>query len=440
MLVEFSVENYRSFKERVTFSMLASDSTAHEEANVVTMPDGTRLLKSAVIYGANASGKSNLIRAMEYLGVFIANSANLSPNIHYYRDTFALDKEWISRPIKFDVIFYVKETKYAYGIVFEESAIKEEYLYSFDDGKQLVVFERSLDIIIPDEMGLQLAYKYSHEFGSNPNWKKLNEITQFVVPYKSFLSVAVALNQLELLGVYSVLCGLKKYTIDRTVEILRGAGNLSKDTPLYGGGYHDFVKNAIHWVKEIDVGITNVLFPYYGKLLSDNNKKDNSDATSMYKKILAKITTLHGDENELNFLEHESEGTKAFFAMAVAIAEKRFIRSIMLVDELSCHFHPLLSKRVVEIFNSKKDTSRSQLIFTTHDTNLLDLDLFRRDQIWFVEKSTETGASEIFSLHDFDDMPVDSSEIDVEKSYLYGAYGAIPFIKDGLIDGGEGNE
>ena len=112
----------------------------------------------------------------------------------------------------------------------------------------------------------------------------------------------------------------------------------------------------------------------------------------------------------------------------------------MLVDELSNHFHPLLSKRVVEIFNSKNNTSRSQLIFTTHDTNLLDLDLFRRDQVWFVEKSPETGASEIFSLHDFGDMPADGSDIDVEKSYLYGAYGAIPFIKDRLNDGGDKNE
>jgi len=431
MLVEFSVENYRSFKDKVTFSMLASDSTAHEDANVVTMPDGTRLLKSAVIYGANASGKSNLISAMEYLGKFIADSANLSPNIHYYRDTFALDKEWESKPIKFDVIFYVGDTKYAYGIEFGENAIQEEYLYLLTSDMRILVFERKL-------LNTEI-HEYSYEFGTAPDQKKLKEIARFVAHYKSFLSVAVSLNQNQMLGSYNTLSRLKAYTLDKPVEILR-AGDQSKDTLLYGGYFHNCINMATYWVKQIDIGITSIRIPYDGNLLGDSNKADKSNAADVYNKILGKITTLHGNENELNFLAHESEGTKAFFAMAIAIAEKQVNSGLMLVDELSNHFHPLLSKRVVEIFNNKNNTSRSQLIFTTHDTNLLDLDLFRRDQIWFVEKSTETGASEIFSLHDFDDVPVDGSDIDVEKSYLYGAYGAIPFIKGGLNAGGEGNE
>jgi len=143
MLVEFSVQNYLSFKDKVTLSMIASDDECHEETNIITLEDGKRYLRSAVIYGANASGKSNLIAAMSFMSSFIYQSQERKPDESINIEPFALDDSCKNKASRFDVIFYKEGTKYAYGLALSSKDVQEEYLYYFDNNRQRTIFERT---------------------------------------------------------------------------------------------------------------------------------------------------------------------------------------------------------------------------------------------------------------------------------------------------------
>ena len=153
----------------------------------------------------------------------------------------------------------------------------------------------------------------------------------------------------------------------------------------------------------------------------------------MYNNIISihEISKGDGTHSKVNFkfYSNESEGTHVFFSIALAIAEKISRGGVFLKDELSNSLHTILSKYIVKIFHSNENILNTQIIFTTHDTHLLDLDLFRRDQIWFLEKNPSTGASNLYSLYDFDISVEKKDAVDIEKGYLLGIYGAIPFIE-----------
>jgi len=181
-------------------------------------------------------------------------------------------------------------------------------------------------------------------------------------------------------------------------------------------------EKAVNWVKTIDVRISNIQ--------AEPDLFSRDDFETIHDRITStqKIANDDGTQSEISFsfFKEESSGTQVFFALALAAITKMQHGEIFLADELNKSLHPLLSNHIVNLFHdTENNTSNSQLIFTTHDTNLLDLDLFRRDQIWFVEKNPDTGASDLYSLCDFGD----EADIDAEKGYLMGIYGAIPFIK-----------
>lgn len=427
MLVEFSVENYLSFKDRATFSMLASDDNEHEDTNIITLSDGKRLLKSAVIYGANASGKSNLITAMGFMSSFVYLSQERKPDEPINIEPFALDENSKNKPSKFDVIFYKNGVKYAYGLTLTVKDVLEEYLYYFENDKQRTVFERVNKI----------EYNFNDEYGKNPDLQTLEYFRQFTANNKPYLSVAVMLNYTKVMGVYNWINDMYQYSNSTPYHILRtGYFDINADKEKID----TIVKMAVNWVKKVDVGITDIQIKEDKELFKDDYFNNGKYTWDNYVKILNNIISTHEADNDdgtrfkgdFKFYSNESNGTRAFFSIALAIAEKMSRGGVFLKDELSDALHTLLSKHIVEFFNDAENTSNSQLIFTTHDTNLLDLDLFRRDQIWFVEKNPDTGATDIYSLCDFGNK----TDANIEKGYLLGIYGAIPFIGGDSSDGG----
>ncbi|MCL1883290.1 MAG: ATP-binding protein [Defluviitaleaceae bacterium] len=419
MLVEFSVENYLSFKDKVTFSMVASDDTCHEETNIITLADGKRYLKSAVIYGANASGKSNLMTAMGFMSNFVYLSQERKPDEPINVETFALSANCKNEPTRFDVVFYKGGVKYAYGLTLTAKDVLEEYLYRFEGDKQRTIFERE-NIT---------EYTFNDEYGENEDAQVLEYFRKFTANNKPYLSVAVMLNYTPVMDAYNWIEDLYQYTNITPYNILRrGYFDANADSKKADS----IVKTAVEWLKKVDVGITGIKINEDKELFKDDYFNNGKYTWDNYVKILNNIISTHESGNgdgvrekvDFKFYSSESAGTQTFFSLALAIADKMARGGVFLKDELNSALHTLLSKHVVEIFNNADESSQSQLIFTTHDTNLLDLDLFRRDQIWFTEKHPDTGATGIFSLHDFGDRV----DVDVEKGYLLGIYGAIPFI------------
>ena len=423
MLVEFSVENFRSFKDKVTLSLLASDDTRHESTNVITLSNGRRLLKSAVIYGANASGKSNLVLAMDIMSVIIATSHTMRPDDAIRVTPFKLCLDSINKPSKFDVMFYCNNVKYAYGFVASKKEVIEEYLYSFQPGSDEaeVLFSRE--------------NRSEYTFTDNEDKRVLEHISQVTnMDNKLFLSTAIVFSYKKFTDAYNWLCDMYSYSYRAAYDILR-KGFFEENTN--SEMFRNYVGQVMEWVKEIDVGISSIKIDTDTDLFKDRYSFDNDNTYERYTKILQNIHTVHKvkfpngaiENTEFKFMD-ESIGTRTFFVTALAIAEKISKGGIFIVDELNHSLHTLLARHIVKLFHSPVDIGKyPQLLFTTHDTNLLDLGIFRRDQIWLMEKNPDTGATDMFSLCDFDDDDQDNERyIDIEKGYLSGVYGAIPYL------------
>jgi len=409
--------------------MVASDDTSHEESNIINLGDGKRYLKSAVIYGANASGKTNLLKAMDFMSSFIYLSQERKPDELINVEPFALDTECKNKPSIFDVIFYAGGKKYAYGITLTAKDVQEEYLYYFENDKQRTIFERTN---VTD-------YSFSDEHGENPDIQILEYFRKFTANNKPYLAIAVMLNFTQVMDAYNWISDMYPYTSVASYNILRsGYFDINADKEKVDS----IVNTAIEWVKKVDVGISEIHIKENKELFKDDYIHNGKYTWDNYVKIMNNIISTHevsdGDVSsriDFKFYGNESSGTQTFFTVALSMAEKMSRGGVFVKDELDSALHSLLSKHIVNIFNTADDLKKAQLIFTTHDTNLLDLDVFRRDQIWFTEKNPDTGATDIFSLHDFGD----TTGVDVEKGYLLGIYGAIPFIKGHLADGGGAN-
>jgi len=422
MLVEFSVENYRSFKDKVTFSMLASDDNSYEHSNVISIADGTRILKSAVIYGANASGKSNLIYALEFISLLLYKSRKMNPG-EPIEDVmpFKLCPELKNKPSRFEVMFYSDGVKYVYGFAVTRTEVLEEYLHRFDSNsdESLVMFsrDRSLD--------------KEYEFVNVAKPDVLEYLCQFNAENKLYLSTAVLFNYSDFNSIYNTLVDLEYFKYIAPYRALR-EGYFDKNT--VSDTARTWIEKAVKWVSAIDVGISDIPIQENRDLFENDFTWGNDDYWDKYLKILKTIDTIHTAQAtqysaNFNFFGEESLGTRNFFTTAISIAEKMSRSGVFIADEL-VHMHTLLVQHIVGLFhNLNENPNQSQMIFTTHDTNLLNSEIFRRDQIWFMEKNPDSGASDLYSLYDYE-LPENAKEddIDIEKGYLFGIYGAIPFL------------
>ncbi|HIH31505.1 TPA: AAA family ATPase [Candidatus Woesearchaeota archaeon] len=411
MLIEFSIENFRSIKEKVTFSMIATKDISLDGNLIKDVLKEDTLLKSAVIYGANASGKTNVILALGFLKALVMNSHNHQKGQEIRFTPFKLDKKYLTKPTKMSIVFMKNEVKYHYEVSFDNEKVIEESLYYYPNNKKAVIFSRS------DSKGFKFTIDEKEQKVISertlPNVLYLSKSTQ-----ENYKKTAEAFDwfkdNLQVVGTtdHPALANF-------TIELMK------KDAEL-----KSYVLKAL---LEADVGIDDV--STISKKVSPEDLKNLPP--EVIKLILGdkpeieayQIQTLHKGV-VFDFQDEESEGTKRIFSLIGPWIDALKNGRILVVDEIDTKLHHLLNIFLIKLFHDPtQNKSNAQLIFTTHNTNLLDQDIFRRDQIWFTEKNPEKGSSDLYSLTEYSPR----KDKDIEKGYLAGKYGALPFIKENRI-------
>lgn len=399
MLIEFSVKNFWSFKDKVTLSM--EKGSGEENLDSIVSINNLDLLKSIAIYGANASGKSNILRAINCATYMVKHSTMLPLGTEWdFIKPFLFDKETQAKPSEFEFIFIANNTKYRYYFSADSVRIYDEILDAYYSQKPTNIFTR--------------INTNNYEFNSDKN--KLESLSANNTENKLFLATATTWNYSKTRDAY--------LWFSNSVESYNSFNEISEqDLKEYSNDQKDLKKFTLKLLKEADILIKDISVNY-----------SNKDITSMYVNNKVNIELEHAikDNNnlyhsyKLNF-DAESSGTRALFTLAPYLKRAFENNKVIVVDELEKSLHPSLVEFIVKLFNNKKiNKSNSQLIFTTHATNLLNLELLRRDQIWFTEKNPENGVSDLYPL---DSFSVRKDE-NIQKGYINGRYGAIPFIRD----------
>ncbi|MFA5879436.1 MAG: ATP-binding protein [Candidatus Margulisiibacteriota bacterium] len=423
MLIEFSVANFRSIKERITLSMVAGSLKNELSENVISRPELTfNLLKSAVIYGANASGKSNLILALKFMRYMILSSAKESQSSELIPDeTFKLSEETENVPSAFEIVFVCDGVRYRYGFEVTPKNVVKEYLFHVPKKIETVLFSRSNQVY-----ELKGIYK-----------KEAKDIVAKTRENTLLLSAVAQWN-----GEIS-----RKITDWFMASLNCISGNREKSYPGFtiDKCENDNTKKQIlDLLKIADLGIDGFEVeekevPFED--LPEGLRRFITSNTDKKPPIEINIYTNHTKYNtklepasivKFDLDEIESEGTKKLFALAGPILDTLSNGKTLIVDEMDSKLHPLLTQTIIKLFHSTIiNPKNAQLIFATHDTNILTHDFFRRDQIWFTEKN-KYGATDLYSLQDYKISNGSKIRKDATyaKDYILGKYGAIPFIGD----------
>jgi len=433
MLIRFIVSNFLSFDEEREFNMLAGAFKTHKHH--VYSSGKLDLLKSAAIYGANGAGKSNLIKAIDFLqSIVLEGGIKKSVN----DKKFKLNKSNVDKPISFEIEFSYEKKIYSYGVSLNQNFVTEEWLYeSGVTTEAKMIFERKLTKSGKQE--LKLADKYQ----KTPKQKLLRELMEesLLKSGELFLSKS---EELKIDTIESVRSFISK----RLIIIYPNSKSLSFIPQLVNSKKFSSFANEL--LQAFDTGVTELavesidIEKYFGsedielkaeiiEKLEDGDdiifesengsvlitKEDNN---IVVKKMLALHVNNEGQDISFD-LENESDGTKRLLDFIPAFDKILQLDVTFIIDEIDQSLHPALLKALVTKIMSD-ETTKGQLIFTTHESYLLDLDIFRQDEIWFVEKDKKTGSSQIYSLSDFKPR----YDLDIRKGYLKGRFGAIPFL------------
>lgn len=411
MLIEFSITNFLSFKEKNTFSMIASSDSTLED-NYVSV-GSNKLLKTTAIYGANASGKSNLFKILALISNMIKQSNFINPNVMLPIISFKLDKETTKKTSEFEIKFLIDGVRYIYGFEADAKNIYKEYLIYYPNGRPVKVFNRNnineYSFNAVDEKNLNdikdknTANKFFIATATNWNFEKTKKAFEFLTEK---LVVIMSYEQLSNYS-YNMYFNDKDKTLEKfALKFLERADFNIKGYKVIRDGMTD----------ELDSTLSNVM--------------NSFTPTNM---PAFKVNTTHvvnGDEYDFDISE-ESLGTQVIFSIIPVIKDAIDKGKVILVDEFDKSMHPYISKYIVELFNdSDINKKNAQLIFNTNDTNLLDLELLRRDQIWFTEKNPISEESTLYALDDFSVRKFEN----IEKGYLLGRYGAVPFLVNNYAD------
>ena len=406
MILEFSIANFLSFKDKVTFSMLANASNGLDDNYIIS--NNCKVLKTTAIYGANASGKTNLFKILTIVISMLRSSNITNINAKLPIVPFKLDKNTIDKPSEFEIKFIVDDVRYVYGFIADINKIYEEYLYYYPNGRETKIFDRTS------------TNDYSF---SQKDEKFLNDIASKNAPNKFFIATATNWNYEKTKIPYKFL------SVD--INTFNNLGGL-RDLALreYLKNDKELKKFALDFLKKADLNIEDY------KVLETDVPDDVLAAIPDYiktgmimeekPKVFTALFKHKGSNIELSF-EEESMGTQIIFGFIPFIMDAFNNKRVVVVDELDKSLHPYLVEMIVQMFNDPDiNKNGAQLIFNTHDTNLLKLNILRRDQIWFTEKDNKTGISDLYSLSDFSVRKMEN----IEKGYMLGRYGAVPFIKN----------
>jgi uncharacterized protein len=419
MIIEFTVGNFRSFYEKKTINFEAKGISELQQ-NVIKY-EKYKLLRSAVIYGANSSGKSNLIKALDQMRDNVLNSVKLNDldELDYF--PFLLSDDGELSPTFFEIIFLNNNKRYRYGFEYNLKEIINEWLFVGSNSKN----ETPLFIRTKDGIGVSEKFEEGKgkEVSTNDNRLFISLVAQ--------LGGDVSKQIIEWFRKYNALSGLDHkgfdgYSlrmIDKKLEGYNEALSLFQNLKL---GFKD--------VKITESELNSLNFPEsFPKSLQSRLLKE------MTGKTMKKLKTVHNkyDKNGniigtvlLDKEDNESEGTNKIMDLSGPIFNSLLLGKFLIIDELDSKLHPLITTYIVNLFNNPEtNPNNAQLLFSTHDTNLLSTDLFRRDQIWFTEKD-EIEQTDLYSIYDINlpDGTKIRNDSNLEKNYIRGRYGAIPFI------------
>jgi len=415
MLIEFSVTNFRSFRERQTLSMVAGRLSEHAETH--TFESGLagfdRLLATTALYGPNASGKTNLMRALHVMQQTVLTSAATSLALGDWRMPFKFDAASRTAPTVFEITFALDGVRYEYGFALSDARVEHEWLIQYVHPRGRTLFERSYEADRED-----YDWEFSTFFrGQRMVWKDATR------PNALYLTTAVQLNSKQLASVFgwfqhklSVIVGANTgLNAGLTSALLQQPDGKAKVLPFLREA--DFDISDVQLRRDLLNGVVS------GPIMAIEQTPEGAWA------LRASFThpTLDGsDPVALDFAD-ESRGTQMMFLAAGAWLKVLDEGEVILFDELETSLHPLIIRYLVDQFHSPTGNRRhAQLVFSTHNTSLLDMDLFRRDQIWFVERG-QRAVSKLYPLTEFKPRQGEA----LEKGYLRGRYGALPVV-DGV--------
>jgi len=421
MLLQFSVNNFRSIKDTVVFSMLSAYKNGGASFDIRKY----ELLTSAALYGANASGKSNILRAMAFMGMAVQNKTKVIQSTDTLaHDPFRLNTSTQNASSAFEAVFFINETKFRYGFDMDDRVVYSEWLYADDKGREAKLFYRDEgkeEYVNPIfEEGYMFFDKKSSKINIPKNqlfiWKcdqNSGEVSKSILKWFSRFNLLDGLNH----------DGYTDYTMLKMKDL-------------------DFKKEIVALVKTADIGIENIilseeklpidLMDILKKLPLPEELKDKimQDGGPMQININTQHTKFDENNNVIGsesfeLDNEESLGTRKFFRISAPILNVIREGGVLMIDEFDASLHPMLTGHLIRLFHDKNiNTKNAQLIFATHDTNLLKPQIFRRDQIWLTEKD-KYGSTDIYSLAQFKNVRATE---DFEKQYIQGKYGAIPYL------------
>lgn len=402
-LLQFTVGNYRSFHQARTFSMVPS-SIQDNPKECVVAEGHYRYLTAAAVYGANSSGKSNLVMALATMKRMVLNSVKLNDHDFLFYDPFLLAEDSGSQPTHFEIVYLdADETRVRYGFDYTLRQIEREWLFiSKKNKKELPYFVRDEEGIGVDEM----------LFAEGIGWEERTNDNRLFLSLVAQLGGTISKNVLNFFNSgYNVISGLNSQGYEGLTE----RQFLNKEAESV---------DALQFFKDLQLGFIDI-------------ETDEHEIEKGRKAI--DVFTVHNIYNKdgeitgkqlFRFDYCESQGTQKLFELAGPLFEALRHGRLLVMDELDAKMHPLISQHIIKLFSSEKTNQHhAQLLFTTHDTNLLSSHLLRRDQMWFTEKD-KAESTDLYSLMHIvlPDGTKPRGDGNLERNYIKGRYGAVPYL------------
>ena len=406
MLCQFTVKNYKSIRDEVTFDMQAAAISEHED-KVIIDKAGEQFLPVSAIYGPNGGGKSNVLEALHTLATKVLrplyatgdNEDRIFLQKKLIIEPFAFSEETKNEPTEFEIFFRTEMAEYRYILHVKKDVVVYESLdrVKLDTGRRSALFERDEEIVLK---GVFAKLKISDELSAT-------------LPLLSYLGITYKKNEVVKDVLEWFEYGVDFLNYGNPIEELRMAVSSSDDVKQL----------MLDMIQEMDLDIVDF------RVVEDEN-----DRIDVYTKHM-----VEGYEAELNLLE-ESSGTKKLFGLIPFIAASLLTGTVLVIDELDAKIHPVLLRHIIMMFNDMNiNKKKAQLIFTSHDLSTMNSEVFRRDEIWFVAKGNSQN-SKLYSLVEFKNEKGESVRKDAkfDKQYLEGKYGADPYLRR-IIDWGKVN-
>lgn len=414
MLINFSFGNFRSFRDIKSLRMEAG--RVEDLSDSVIEKDGFRLLPVAAIYGANSSGKTNVIKALRMFKNIVRNNSKLNPDNFIQYDSFSLTDAPHAGYTIFEIQFLLDGVVYKYGFDYLPTEIDSEWLYERKiepNSKEHVLFYREGE-------DFTLSTKY---FPEGKNKKELTTKNRLFLSLVAQLNGEISQKIISYLGEYNIISGLDENEY-KQISLRMLDGHLE--------GYTE----AMNLFKKLDLGFMDidVLNFDFNKTMTKKGTSERSFEEKMIDDTTHFLMTFHNIYDKTGQVvgqthffanDTESNGTLKIIGLSGLLFNTLLHGRVLFVDELDAKLHPMLTRAIVRLFMDKETNPKgAQLVFTTHDTHLLDKECLRRDQVWFTEKDA-TEASDLYSLLEFKER----NDRNFEKNYIEGRYGAIPFIR-----------